>query len=348
MDTLLTILTPPGKAAIATLAVRGPLAWAVARTLFQPPNGALPDAPTPGRFRFGKLGGDEVILAVKESTPTPSLEIHCHGGVVVVRMIAELFTERGVRSVPWQEFVTDSAPIQELLANAPTARAAAILLDQWQGAWDACMRSIEATNADQRLQRLRDLIPLGRHLVEPWKVVIAGAPNVGKSSLINALAGYTRSIVSPIPGTTRDVVTLQGAIDGWPVELTDTAGIRLADSALENEGIARARTAVGAADLRIWLLNGSAPPVLPDELDRCIYVINQCDLPAGWDWDRFMNAPRISAQTRMGIEELCEVISQRLVPAPPLPGEAVPCLPEQVEWVRTAMASRPRETASEG
>ena len=66
----------------------------------------------------------------------------------------------------------------------------------------------------------------GLHLTRPWNVVLAGRPNVGKSSLINALLGYTRSIVFDQPGTTRDVVTAATAIDGWPIELSDTAGLR--------------------------------------------------------------------------------------------------------------------------
>jgi len=340
LDTSLAILTPPGKAAIATIAVRGAQAWALARELFQPHVGTMSDVPTPGRFRFGKLGGDDVILAVKDG----SIEIHCHGGVEVVRMIAELFTQRGVRMVAWQEYVGTGAAMHELLANAPTARTAAILLDQWQGAWDACVTSLDAG----RMQRLIDLISLGRHLVEPWKVVIAGVPNVGKSSLINALAGYTRSIVSPMPGTTRDVVKLHVAIDGWPVELTDTAGIREAESELERQGIARARSAVDAADLRIWLLDGSAAPLFPDDAKVWTYLINKCDLDAAWDWDRFSAALHVSAQTGTGIAELCDLISRRLVPAPPEPGEAVPCLAAHWDWIRAATERRPRETASGG
>ena len=290
--------------------MRGAKCLADRAELFQPHAGTLPEEPTPGRFRFGKLGGDDVILAIKEGMPTPSIEIHCHGGIEVVRMIAELFVQRGASSVPWQAFI--GSPIQDLLANAPTARTAAILLDQWQGAWDACVREIETTRDVRRLQRLRDLIPLGRHLVEPWAVVIAGAPNVGKSSLINALMGYTRSIVAPTPGTTRDVVRQRAAGDGWPVELTDTAGIRVADGDLEQQGIARARAAMDTADLRIWLLDGSVEPILPDDLHAWLYVINKCDAPAGWDWHRFGDAPQISAHKGTGVRELCKLVSRRL------------------------------------
>jgi tRNA modification GTPase len=324
METQLASLTPPGKAAIATLGLRGPTAWEVTRQLFQPVRGVLPDEPMTGQYWFGKLGkdfADEVILAVKQSAPV-CLEVHCHGGVEVMRMLQELFQERGVAVVAWPQFVH---PIQAMLAHAPTTRTAGILLDQAHGAWK--MENV----SEVELQRLAELIPLGRHLVEPWKIVIAGAPNVGKSSLMNALAGYTRSIVAPIPGTTRDVVTTRLAIDGWPVELTDTAGIRISSSDLEQQGIRRTHDAVREADLRFWMLDGSAEPVTPKDTDGWVFVINKIDLPGGWDWQRFPEALRISAQTQAGLAELCEVVSQRLVPHPPAPGEAVPCLPEQVE-----------------
>jgi tRNA modification GTPase len=326
METILACLTPPGKAAIATIAVRGPLAWPITLELFRPLKGELPSAPMPGRHWFGKLGGkhaDNAILAVKHD----SIELHCHGGIEVVRMIAELFTQRGVVVVDWRQFGADS--VLTLLAQAPTTRTAAVLLDQVDGAWQRMMeQGIDAA----RLCRLNELIPLGRHLVEPWKVAIAGAPNVGKSSLMNALAGYTRSIVSPIPGTTRDAVTLRLAIDGWPVEITDTAGIRESANDLEQQGIARALSAVREADLRLWILDGSVEPILPDDHNGWYLVINKIDLPPAWDWQG-LPAAVVSAHTKAGVPELCEMMSRQLVPAPPEPGEAVPYLPEQLKWL---------------
>jgi tRNA modification GTPase len=327
METVITCLTSPGKAAIATLAVRGPNAWEWTRSLFRPRSGPLPDEPAPTKYWFGKLGivhADDAIVAVKEGKPHPCIEVHCHGGVEVVRMVQELFVARGAVLVSWQEFV-DNAPLLDLLARATTMRTAGILLDQINGAWNHVLA--------KHTPRLAELIPVGQHLVEPWKVVIAGAPNVGKSSLMNALAGYTRSVVAPTPGTTRDVVRTRIAIDGWPIELIDTAGIRDASSEVEAQGIERARQAIDHADLRFWLLDGSIAPVFPEVPVRWQIVINKTDLPAAWDWEQARNALRVSAQTGAGLSELCEFLAKALAPHPPAPGEAVPCLPEHVAWV---------------
>lgn len=329
MDTFIALLTPPGKAAIATLALRGPRAWDLTRALFSPKYGQLPDEPTPGRHWFGKLGrehADDAILAVKEH----SIELHCHGGLEVVRWLTDLFVESGAVAVPWQDFV-DNGALLNLLARAPTTRTASILLDQINGAW-------EHVTPDQA-PRLRELIPLGKHLVEPWKIVLAGAPNAGKSSLMNALAGYTRSIVAPTPGTTRDVVTTRIAIDGWPVELIDTAGLRETPSSLERQGIERATQAAKDADLRLWLLDGSAEPVHAPPGQDWKLVINKVDLPPAWNWDDAVPSMRLSARSGAGVPELCDWISRTLVPVVPSPGQAVPCLQEHADWIS---ANEPR------
>ena len=243
----------------------------------------------------------------------------------------------GVEVLTWQEFELAStgdplrAAAQVVLVNAPTVRTAAIALDQYTGAFARATQAIatalrlgDIANADRLLEELDRFSGIGRHLNAPWRVVIAGAPNVGKSSLVNALAGYQRSVVSPIPGTTRDVVTTLLALDGWPVEVADTAGWRLADAPLEQEGIARARQAMAAADLCLWLVDASATPVWPDaNLGAVRIVINKIDLPSAWPLDS-VDAVRVSAQTGAGLPDLCLAIASWLVPAIPPPGAAVP------------------------
>jgi tRNA modification GTPase len=362
--TYVACLTPPGRAAIAVLAVLGPHAWEMTRTLFQPApprqaRGAaraapapLPETPPPGRFWFGRLGDelrDEVVLAVKQAQPVPWLEVQCHGGPEVVRMLLEIYAGRGAQVCTWQE-LEQLGPrpawqqqILQLLVEAPTARTAGILLDQFHGALGRKMTQLQAAleqgdaeTAAAGLKQLADLVPLGLHLVQPWRVVIAGAPNVGKSSLVNALAGYTRCLVAATPGTTRDLVSTTLAIDGWPIELIDTAGQRAAAEELEEAGIARARRASAEADLRLWVLDAAAPPVLPDDAAAWQLVINKIDLPAAWNLDEAAGAWRVSARTRAGLDELCHALSRRLVTEPPPPGAAVPCTPEARRLVQEA------------
>jgi tRNA modification GTPase len=115
----------------------------------------------------------------------------------------------------------------------------------------------------QTIQKHADTYDQGRFLHEGMTVVLAGRPNVGKSSLLNALAGYDRAIVTDIPGTTRDTVEEMVDISGVPIRLIDTAGLRAPGDTIEKMGVARTRKALEAADLVFWLLS---PPL--DDLDR--------------------------------------------------------------------------------
>src|SRR5439155_14905620 len=158
-------------------------------------------------------GADEVVLLVKEVMPVPWLELHCHGGPQVVALLQEQLQARGVRTVDWPQFEGSrlspgQAAAQEILANAPTARTGAIALDQWHGALrravnlaSAALASGDVATARSMLMRLAELRGVGRHLVRPWRVVLAGAPNVGKSRLGHAVAGFARSVDAPTAGT---------------------------------------------------------------------------------------------------------------------------------------------------
>ena len=142
--------------------------------------------------------------------------------------------------------------------------------------------------------RLSDLLAdadRGRLVREGIQVVIAGRPNSGKSSLFNRLAGASRAIVTDVPGTTRDLVTEVVDIEGVPVTLVDTAGLRASPSdAIEAEGIARATAARRVAALTLIVLDRSEP-LTPDDRGLLledgasgpqVVVANKCDLPAAW------------------------------------------------------------------
>jgi tRNA modification GTPase len=363
-DTLAACLTPPGRGAIATLGVRGPLAWSIIRTLFRATAAPFPELPEAGRFWFGRMGegktADEVVLAVRAIEPVPTLDIHSHGGDEVVRWLLEALARCGARICTSEEFEQDGDDAlrrlaRNLLPHAATVRTAAILLDQVHGALTDAVREVIAMlrtghgdDARKSLEELLRFAPVGRHLIEPWRVVIAGAPNVGKSSLINALAGFQRAIVAPTPGTTRDVVTTLLAIDGWQVEVADTAGWRTAAEPLEAEGVSRARAAAAAADLCLWLLDASSAPILPAADDIKVHlVVNKIDLPAAWNMQQVPAVLGVSAKTGEGVSELCQHISQALVPYPPPAGGAVPFTKSLAETLERAQVQRNSEAAVE-
>ena len=100
----------------------------------------------------------------------------------------------------------------------------------------------------------------GQLLRDGMKLVIAGAPNAGKSSLLNALAGSDAAIVTHLPGTTRDVLRERISIDGMPIHIADTAGLRATDDPIEREGVRRARAEIQQADQILWLYDAEADP----------------------------------------------------------------------------------------
>jgi tRNA modification GTPase len=351
--TRISCLTPAGQSALATIAIHGPRAWEMLQLLFRPLKAALPtETPLAGQFWLGRLGGevaDDVVLSVKQPEPVPWLELHTHGGRAVTDYVLDLFREHGVAVCTWEEFLRQTTPdplraeAAITLTAAPTTRTAAILLDQYHGAFTAALDAIrqagqqgDATAVIQGMAELARYAELGRHLTTPWRVVVAGAPNVGKSSLVNALAGFQRSIVASTPGTTRDVVTTRIAIDSWPIELADTAGLRDAAESLEERGIQLARQMLAEADLRLWVLDASTEPVWPKAADGVLLVVNKIDLPSAWNLAEAEGAVRVSARTSEGLAPLCAVIANRLVSDPPPPRGAVPFTPLLADLMKEA------------
>jgi tRNA modification GTPase len=150
----------------------------------------------------------------------------------------------------------------------------------------------------------------GRLLREGCRVAIIGAPNVGKSALFNALLGTGRAIVTPVAGTTRDLLTERIDIGGLAVTLIDTAGVRESDEPIEQEGIARAREAAGAADVRVLVLDRSVPFVEGSIGDATgtVIVANKSDLPSAWAGAQEARAIAVSALTGDGLDRVREAV----------------------------------------
>lgn len=351
-------LTPPGRGAIATLLVEGPRVATLIGSHFRAA-GARPLDQCPlrqlifGQFSVGSHPYEEVVVCRRSEQ---SVEVHCHGGHVAVTRIRKMLVERGCRAVSWQDWAAGqhedslAASARISLAHARTERTAAVLLDQYHGALrravEAIRHSLRSGDAASALLGLRALLAhaeTGRHLTRPWRVVLAGLPNVGKSSLINALVGYQRAIVHAAAGTTRDVVSAATAIDGWPLELADTAGLGEARHALELAAFELAHRQLASADLVVLIFDFSQPWTAQDQAlmesrPDGLVVHSKCDLPAYVDSQR-PEGLSTSALTGLGIEELVLAIAGRLVPDPPRPGAAVPFTSDQIGHLEAAAAA---------
>lgn len=171
---------------------------------------------------------------------------------------------------------------------------------------------------DSVLQRIRNLLATaeqGRILREGIRAVIYGPTNAGKSSLLNRLLGFDRAIVSQMPGTTRDTIEEVINLQGIPIRLLDTAGLRDSVDELEREGMARTERSLATADLLLHVLDQNAPK--PASLnqnagDRIeIVLLNKSDLPEHPDWEHH-DALRISCVEENGLRGLEEAILARI------------------------------------
>ena len=387
------LLTPHGKGALAVVGVAGPAAPAAVRRLFFP-RGRVPLAERPdGAVIFGRWGdagrGEEVVVVRRSAE---RLEVHCHGGLAAGAAIMESLEAHGAVQQSWPEWLagTGESAIQvearEALARAGGPKAAHILCRQLAGALDAEFARIAALDtagdtagAAAARERLRRATRVGLRLTRPWRVVVAGEVNAGKSSLVNALAGHARSIVSAEPGTTRDVLETRVVLDGWEIDLVDTAGLRDEPAGpTEAAGIARARAAADTADLVLRVVSaeravrpsrewqaGPLPHMASETLaprgatvpvakagssqgkrDACptLLVLTKCDLLPGED-DAPGDAIRTSATTSLGIDALAAAIIRRLVPEerddPTLLAGPVPFTERQVELLVQGLVGRP-------
>jgi len=144
------------------------------------------------------------------------------------------------------------------------------------------------------------------------RLALIGAPNAGKSSLLNALLGYERALVSPIPGTTRDYLEAPLELFGIPLIAVDTAGVRETEDPLERAGVERALRIAEEADLILYVADRSAPRPPPPPLpwERVVRVATKADLPPAWEDPAFLS---VSSVTGEGMERLKEALKEALL-----------------------------------
>ncbi len=352
------LLTPRGRGAVATVRFDGDcrLIDDARPSVFRAANGRRLSEQSVNRIVFGRWGDEfteeEVVVC---RTAEGTIEIHCHGGDAAVRRVLDDLQSIGCTIGSWQQNSTRIAGLLETecieaLTRATTLRTAEMLLQQQSSLLRSALEELRTAEwtpdslawIRERLDGLLRWSCFGLHLSRPWDVVLAGRGNVGKSSLINMLLGYSRSIVYAEPGTTRDVVTAETAFDGWPVRLADTAGMRDDADTIESAGIRLARGRLAEADLRVLLFDTSQPPhdddfrLLRDWPDA-IRVAHKCDLDNVWTGHQTPDdALRVSSLTGEGVETLAKRLVNRLIPHVPEPDTPLPVTGRQIDLLNRA------------
>jgi tRNA modification GTPase len=296
-------------------------------------------------------------------------EIHCHGGNSASRAIIQSLVSLGAIEVSAAQLRTTltqdvwSVSVEQAVSRTVTAETSRIALRQLQLLPLAIREIINSLNsapldstvarARERLETILDWQDFGISLTQPRSIVFCGKPNVGKSSLVNAIVGFQRVIVHEVAGTTRDVVTQQTAIAGWPVELKDTAGIRESTQRIEAAGIEKAKQEIADASLRVCVFEHRLPWTDEDELllrevKPELVVYNKADLGApdlrGHEgrWARppgILTAAPENETLRQGIAGLIEKLGALMVPRLPPAAQPIPLCKSHCDALVKALES---------
>ena len=290
--TVATLLTPPGKGGVAIISLIGPRAGEILANVFKPRTGRAASSPASLSLGWVVDGGQIIDEAIVRRVGE-SVEIDVHGGPAVARAVLAVLVRNGAAVADESASPSPKAMLpvahplwknpaigEELLEFLPRAQSplvAGVLANQWSAGLSelACGLLAQLQRPGSDRDRLRILTQQAREaadrfeiicrLLDPPHVVLAGAPNVGKSTLLNALLGRQASIVNATAGTTRDWVRELALLDGVPVWLTDTAGVWEVADAIDAQAIARAKSLVARADL-VLLLESPGQRVAPDWL----------------------------------------------------------------------------------
>jgi tRNA modification GTPase len=304
-DTIAAPATPPGRGGIGILRLSGPQVAAIAQSLL----GRLPRPRHATLAAFLDVDGEPIDAGLALYFPGPAsftgedvLELHGHGGPVVMELLLARVLELGARRARPGEFTeraflagkVDLAQAEAVadLIEAGSTQAARAAMRSLQGEFSVEVEALAAAVTELRVyveaaidfpdedveflqapevaarfgdiaarfERLNHAARQGRLLRDGLHVVIAGKPNAGKSSLLNQLAGHEAAIVTAIPGTTRDLLRERIDIDGLPLHVVDTAGLRDTADVVEGEGVRRARAEIARADVVLYVVDATTEP----------------------------------------------------------------------------------------
>lgn len=374
-DTIAAIATNLGESGVSIIRVSGDKALEIVSSIFKGKNDRKLDDIKTYTMRYGfiidKETGDtldEVIASYMKGprsfTAEDTVEINCHGGVVVTKRILEEVIKSGARLAEPGEFtkraflngridLSQAEAVIDLI-TAKTELSAKSALEQsggkisreikeLRGRLLQVIATIEATvdypeddleevTSERAKIQVEDILKSvevllssadeGKILREGLNTVIVGKPNVGKSSILNAMLMESRAIVTEIPGTTRDIIEEYISIDGIPIKIIDTAGIRETEDLVEKIGVEKSREKIESADLVVLVLDVSREI---DEEDKeviqfikdkkYVVLLNKTDLESQIDKEiiKDLNSNyiiEVSAKTGEGLDKFKEVIKE--------------------------------------
>jgi len=335
------VMTGPGAGAIATVGLFGESAPAVLKAVFKPIGAGGADFEA-GRIVLGHVvDGAETIDQVTVGCEAPhEFAIHCHGNPLIVEAIMELLQRHGAELLPAQQWqarmlaADGSKPsiaieARVTLTTVKTVEGARIIAGQAEGGLGRLCRRWRAGSIS--LDRIREQVTqilhdsdTARLIISGCTITLVGPPNTGKSTLLNALAGREKAIVTDIEGTTRDWISAEIHIPPLAATVIDTAGLagEMAGG-IDRAAQARSIEMLQRADLVLLVLDGSRPgpkiePNLLDQLvdKKVVTVFNKADLPERLDATVLPpgshDPVRISARQTTGIDALIGAIHQTL------------------------------------
>ena len=374
LSTIAAISTPLGTGGVGIIRISGKNATEIADRVFVAVNGKKLSTSKGYRAYFGKIFDGEnavdeavclVFRAPHSYTGEDTVEINCHGGIVLIKKILRLVLENGAQAAAPGEFtkraflngkldLSEAESVMTLI-SAQGEQGANAAFNQLEGALSRKIEKINATllslaahiaawvdypddeieelsqnelsdtisSAVLELSTLLKSFDSGMAVTNGVEAAIVGKPNVGKSTLMNLLTGYDRSIVTEIEGTTRDVVEETVNLNGCILRISDTAGMRETGDIVEKLGVERSRKKLERAAIVFAVFDLSKP--LSDEdrelIDECrgknvIPIINKNDLDPGLDTDYIKNSLGspllISAKNGDGYNELCDRVAEMM------------------------------------
>ncbi len=377
-DTIAAIATGLTESGIGIVRMSGPDSYEIIRKIFTTGSGRPLDLTKTHRVHYGFINvsretSDEVLMinmkGPRSYTGEDTIEIDCHGGVLMMKRILEAVIAAGARPADPGEFtkraflngridLSQAEAVADII-SAKNDSAITASTSQLKGSVSSMINAVRDTILEkcafieaalddpehytlegfseslkpvleellEKINGMIDSYRYGKTVKEGINTVIIGKPNAGKSSLLNAMLGEERAIVTKIPGTTRDTINETVSAGGISLNLMDTAGIRETDDPVESIGVRRALDSAAKADLVLCVLDASERP---DEQDleifksidgidkRIIYLFNKTDLAQKLTADDIVSLSRnenadclsISAKNGTGIEELFKHIEE--------------------------------------